>query len=300
MLSFDVRPDCARAKREAESKGTGYFVNVGNDFQLNRSLGDDQLFEFEQIGINESSADKIFERATEVAMKDNDGALAIHAPYSVSPRLMKMLKSFNSKRGRVTSLHLAETADEVEFVATGRGRMVDLLNYRVPKWEFHPAGVSPVEYVHSLGLLDEKTLCVHCVFVDDEDARIISESGSAVAVCLRSNLELSGELPPVDKFLKAGIRLLIGTDSTASAPDLDMFAEVGAFYSKFRNIMSPISVLSAATSDAAIFLGIENRYGSLSPGASSKVVYLPFDGKKEEVLEYLVSNPENKMTVGES
>ncbi len=302
MFSVDQRPECLSAKREAEEKGTCYFVNVGNDFELNRSLGDNQLFAFEQIGINDSSAAKIFDRSSELALR-KDGtstALAVHAPYSVSPRLMREIKLFNNRRGAVTSIHLAETADEVEFIKSGSGRMADLLNYRVGNWEFKAPGVSPVEYVDSLGLLDAKTLCVHCVHVDEKDIGIMKSRGSAVAVCLRSNLELSGIAPPVGKFLESGVRILIGTDSRASSPDIDMFAELAAFYTEFHGLMNPARVFGAATSDAAEFLGIEKQYGSITQGKRASIVYVPFDGKKEDAFEFLVTASNGKTTTVES
>ncbi|MCL5021033.1 MAG: amidohydrolase family protein [Bacteroidetes bacterium] len=302
MLSVDLLPDCSREKREAESKGTCYFVNVGNDFEMNMALGSNQLFEFEQIGINDSVAGKIFERSSGMLSTRNGipAALAVHAPYSVSPALMKRIKSFNNSRGSITSIHLAETSEEAEFVKSGTGRMADLLNYRVGSWEFEAAGVSPVKYADSLGMLDEKTLCVHCVFLDEDDINIMKKRGSAVAVCVRSNLELSGKTPPVGKFLENGLRVLIGTDSRASSPDIDMFSELAAFYSEFHGVISPEQVFRAATSDAAEFLGIAQDYGSISPGRKASIVYVPFEGRKENVYEYLVSASNDKTIMVES
>lgn len=297
MMSADVGPDCRRAKREAEEGGTGFFVNVGNDFDLNRSLGDNQLFAFEQIGINESSSEKIFARSREIVFAESRvrTALAVHAPYSVSPSLMKSIKSYNNLRGCVTSIHLSETVDEVEFVMSGTGRMTDLLNQRVGKWQFNPSGMSPVEYVDSLGLLDNRTLCVHCVFTDEKDLDIMSKRGSAVSVCVRSNRELSGHVPALEKFLQKGVRVLIGTDSLASSPDLDMFSEIAAFYSEFHGVVTPEQVFRSATYDAAEFLGIANSFGSISAGTIAALVYAPFDGKGEEVLEYLATGAQGKI-----
>lgn len=302
MLSVDQRPDCLRAKRLAEANGTGYFVNVGNDFDLNSSLGDNQLFAFEQIGINESSADKVLARSGELVEKESSvqTALAVHAPYSVSPVLMRGVKAFNNSRGAVTSIHLAETSDENEFVMSGTGRMADLLNYRVGKWEFDPRAGSSVRYVDSLGMLDEKTLCVHCVFVDEKDIETLSERKSSVAVCIRSNRELSGHVPPVEKFLKKGVRILVGTDSLASSPDIDMFSEISAFYSEFHDIVGPDRVFAAATCDAAEFLGISERYGSISPGKKGDIVYVPFDGSEKDVFEFIVADAHDKTRMVEA
>ncbi len=302
MMSVDILPECTRAKHDAESKGTGFFVNVGNDLGLNYALGSNQLLAFEQIGINETSAEKIFDRAGEMLAEKNGitSALAVHAPYSVSPALMKRIKSFNDGIGVVTSIHLAETPDEVEFVMSGTGRMADLLNYRVGKWKFNPPGTSPVRYVDSLGMLDEKTLCVHCVFLDESDIGILKQRGSAAAVCVRSNLELSGKLPPVGGFVKNGVKILIGTDSRASSPDIDMFSELSSFYSQFHDFLRPERVLAAATCDAAEFLGIEEDYGSISPGKKASIAFAPFEGRCEEVFEYLVTDAAGKTMMVES
>lgn len=296
MMSVDVGPDCHRAKREAEESGTGFFVNVGNDFDLNRSLGGNQIFAFEQIGINEFSSGKIFARSSEVASVESHvrTALAVHSPYSVSPSLMKSIKLYNNLRGSVTSIHLSETSDELEFVMSGTGRMTDLLNQRVGKWQFNPAGMSPVEYVDSLGLLDNRTLCVHCVFTNEKDLDLMSKRGSAVAVCVRSNRELSGHVPAVENFFQKRLRVLIGTDSRASSPDLDMFSEIAAFYSEFHSVVTPEQVFRSATYDAAQFLGIASTFGSISPGTAAALVYVPFDGRGDEVLEYLAADAQGK------
>ncbi len=282
--------ECGDAKKRAESQGTSFFVNVGNSLDVNNSLGTNQLFQYEQIGINSTSADTVFDHAAQnLALSKVDSALAIHAPYSVSPELMRKIKSYNNSSGHITSIHLAETPEELEFVRTGKGRMTDLLNKRVGKWSFTPAGVTPIEYVNSLGILDERTICVHCVFTDNDDINILRDRECAVSVCIRSNRELSGQLPPVAKLVKNGVRLLIGTDSTASSPSINMFEEVAAFFSEFGNVAEPSEILAMATSDAARFLGIESAYGSLKPGSRSSVVFLPFDGYESEAIEFVLS-----------
>jgi len=296
MLSDDLHIECSNAKRDAEERGTAFFVNVGNDYELNSSFGKNQLFQFEQIGINDSNADRIFSRAEPLVNQKKGGetALAIHAPYSVSPELMRKIKAYNNGRNSITSIHLAETSDEVEFIRTGKGRVLDLLNRRVGDWKFDVQGLSPVKYVDSLGILDEKTLCVHCVFVDDDDIKILRDRESAVAICVRSNRELSGKVPPVKKFVESGIKVLLGTDSKASSPDIDMFEEVATFYKEFHGFLDPARVFGMATSDAADFLSIDNSQGAIAPGKRASLVYVPFNGKVEDAFEFLATEAHGK------
>ncbi len=294
----DLSSECSKAKIEAEKSGTAYFVNVGNSWKLNRSLGKNQLFEFEQIGMNDTAADGIFDKAVSLAAGsvNSEVALGIHAPYSTSPSLMRQIKTYNNKRNAVTSIHLAETEDEAEFIRSGRGRMIDLLNARLGSgnWSFHGTALSPVEYIDSLGVLDEKTLCVHCVFVDEKDVAILKERKCAVVVCARSNRCLTGSIPNVSRFMKKGIRVLVGTDSIASSPDIDMFEELSAFYSEFHGLCSPSAVFRMATTDASDFLDINNSYGEIAGGKRAPVVFSPFAGKIEDAFEYLATEAGGK------
>lgn len=294
----DLSSECSKAKREAEKSGTAYFVNVGNYFKLNRSLGKNQLFEFEQIGINDAVADSIFEKAVSLASGSGNPevALGIHAPYSTSPSLMRHIKTYNNKRSAVTSIHLAETEDEVEFIRSGRGRMIDLLNARLgpSNWSFSGTGLSPVEYVDSLGVLDKKTLCVHCVFVDEKDMAILKKRKCAVVVCVRSNRCLTGSIPNVSEFVKKGIRVLLGTDSKASSPDIDMFEEMSVFYSEYHSLCNPSTVFRMATTDASDFLDINGAYGEIAAGKRAPVVFAPFAGKVEDAFEFLVTEAGGK------
>jgi cytosine/adenosine deaminase-related metal-dependent hydrolase len=294
----DLSLECSRAKSEAERLGTSYFVNVGNDFGINGKLGKNQLFQFEQIGINDAVAESIFQKALSHVSGGNGTAisLAIHAPYSTSPSLMKKIKTYNNDRGSITSLHLAETEDEVEFIMSGKGRMVDLLNARLGagNWSFKGTGLSPVEYVESLGLLDEKTLCVHCVFAGEKDLKILKKRRCGVAICVRSNRDLTGSIPDISKFVKNGVKILLGTDSKASSPDLDMFAEMSAFYEESHRFLDPSDVLRMATTDASDFLGVSDRYGEIAPGKISPVVHVPFAGKAEDAFEFLVTDAKGK------
>ncbi len=304
-LGEDMTAECAGAKREAENSGTGYFVNVGNDFRLNQSLGKNQHFQFEQIGINDAAAENIFQKASSLLFSASniDAALGIHAPYSTSPSLMKKIKSFNNGNGKITSIHLAETADEIEFIRFGKGRMVDLLNSRMGagNWTIPPeiilkmgSGQTPVSYADSLGILDRKTMCVHCVFVEDGDLDILRNRGCKVVVCVRSNRNLGGVVPNVRKFKEQGIGLLLGTDSRASSQDLNMFAEMSAFYGEFHDSFGPSDVFRMASSDPADFLGLSGLYGRIAAGKSGTAVYVPYSGKVEGAFEFLVSEAAGK------
>ena len=92
-------------------------------------------------------------------------------------------------------------------------------------WPRLASGATPVRYLHDLGVLDARPLLVHAVHVCDEDIGLIAATGCSVVHCPRSNTALSCGRMPVERFIEAGVRLYLGTDSCASSPDLDVRKE---------------------------------------------------------------------------
>jgi 5-methylthioadenosine/S-adenosylhomocysteine deaminase len=89
-------------------------------------------------------------------------------------------------------------------------------------------GCTPIKKMEKLGLLDEKTLLAHCVWVSDEDIDILAKNNVSVAHCPLSNLKLGSGIAPVAKMLAAGVNVAIGTDGAASSNRLDVW-EAGKF-----------------------------------------------------------------------
>ena len=100
-----------------------------------------------------------------------------HAPYTVSAKLIKEIKKYCTLKKGVFTIHCAESEEEVEFLKTGSGGLAELLKERGRLSKgFTPPGLSPVEYLHALGVLDESTLLVHCVCVSERDVEHIKKS----------------------------------------------------------------------------------------------------------------------------
>jgi cytosine/adenosine deaminase-related metal-dependent hydrolase len=93
-----------------------------------------------------------------------------------------------------------------------------------------------------------------------------------VVVCPRTTQLISGLLPPLALFRRAGIRLAIGTDSRASNPDLSLLAECRTLVA--AGLASPTEVLTMATRNGAWGLMQERRCGVLHPGRRADLVIL--------------------------
>lgn len=222
-----------------------------------------------------------------------------HSPYTVAPLLIQAIKSFNKRKKRIFSIHCAESPEEIEFLKTGKGPILALLKER-GQWNesFIPPGVSSVKYLHSLGVLDENTLLVHAVCVDEEDLEIIKKTGAKVCFCPRSNLFTGVGLPKVLKFLNAGIEACVGTDSLASNDKLSIWEELKTLYLFFPQI-SPEILLKMATFWGAKTLGF-NNLGAIGEGYLVNFIGLELSEEPSEnirkLLEFLITK-EKKIKV---
>ncbi len=205
-------------------------------------------------------------------------SLSAHSPYTVSPLLLQAIKAWTRSRRSIFSIHVAECPEEVLFLKEGSGPIRFLLEER-GQWNpsFRPPEMSPVAYLHSLGLLDQRTLCVHVVQVDLEDLELISRTGASVCLCPRSNTFLGVGLPPVERFLALGIRPALGTDSLASNDRLSIFAEM-ATVARFFPRIPPEEIIKMGTIYGARALGLERDWGSLEQGKRATFLSLRIDG----------------------
>lgn len=91
---------------------------------------------------------------------------------------------------------------------------------------FERHGMSPTEYLDSLGLYDFGGGGYHCVWFSERDIEIFAEKGLWAVTCPCSNAKLASGIAPLERFEKRGVRLAVGTDGPASNNAQDMFREM--------------------------------------------------------------------------
>jgi cytosine/adenosine deaminase-related metal-dependent hydrolase len=206
-------------------------------------------------------------------------AVAGHALYSTSGELMRAAKAAstaaNNGRGLPFSLHLAEHAEEDAILLTGQSPFLDLLRERKVISDYAAPGERPVPLAAALGLLDEKTLCVHCVTVNDADIALIAQSRASVCLCPRSNEHIGVGQAPLEKFLEAGVNVCLGTDGLCSNVDLDPYAELAWLGARQGQGLSLCQGLALITANPARFFGLGERLGSLAPGREARFSVVP-------------------------
>jgi aminodeoxyfutalosine deaminase len=249
----------------------------------------------EILGFNVTSLDVALEPTGYPSFIDNAChshalSLAAHAPYSTSPGLIQAVKGWDRDRCLPFSIHAAETREELEFLQDGTGffrELLPTLGRWVPAWQ--APGMSPVAYLDHLGVLDELTLLVHAVHLDESDWSTVAQRGCSVCFSPRSNAHLQVGRPSIETAVELGIPMALGTDSLASNRDLNLFHEAAYVLDHFP-LLSPQQVLHMATLGGARVLLQDQDFGSIETGkrAALLAVQLPHDTTSQELMATVI------------
>jgi len=186
-------------------------------------------------------------------------SLFCHAPYTCGPETLQWVKRLCREHEILFQLHLSETAAEVSHL-------------------INTYGVRPAFYLDRLGILDDKTLCAHGVWLDDDEIELLARRRVGISHNVESNMKLASGVAPVPAMLRAGSRVALGTDGCASNNDLDLFSEmdkVAKLHKVFQYdpvVCSAPDVLKMATINAASVLGWQDKIGSLEVNKQADIV----------------------------
>ena len=208
--------------------------------------------------------DRYLEKGIEVHERFADDPLvrsawAPHSPYTVSDGPLERIRELAEELDIPVHIHVHETAHEVESARAENGER-------------------PLERLDRLGLLGPRLIAVHMTQLEDGDFDHLAERGAHVVHCPESNLKLASGLCPVDRLLRAGASVAIGTDGAASNNDLSMFGEMRTASLLAKSVAGYPSVLPAAqalelaTLGGARALGMEGSIGSLEAGKEADAV----------------------------
>jgi 5-methylthioadenosine/S-adenosylhomocysteine deaminase len=183
-----------------------------------------------------------------------------HSPYTCSPETLVKAKAYCRENRILYFIHVSETQWEVDEIK-------------------NRYGTTPVRHLNQLNLLDEMTVVIHGVWVDEAEIEILAKRNTGVVVCTESHMKLASGIAPLPDYLQSGVRVALGTDGAASNNDLDLFGEMAttARLHKVRRadptILDAAVILNLATEGGARLLGWDD-VGLLQPGYRADVILL--------------------------
>lgn len=171
--------------------------------------------------------------------------LGFHAEYTCSRELLEKIAQLAHKYKAPVFTHLAETEGEVA------GCM-------------ERYGMTPMAFLDSLGMFDYGGGGYHCVHMTANDIAIMQRKGLFAVTNPGSNTKLASGIAPINDFLKAGVRVAIGTDGPSSNNCLDMFREMflvtglAKLKEKDASAVPAMEVLKMATVNGAHAMGLDD------------------------------------------
>ncbi|MDP2157643.1 MAG: amidohydrolase [Nitrospirota bacterium] len=185
-------------------------------------------------------------------------SIADHSAYACSPETLKKSKALADRHDVLLQIHLSETEWEVNEILSRYGRR-------------------PVAHLDALGLLDERLITAHCVWLEPDEITMLAKSKTSVSHCIESNLKLASGIAPVVKMLNAGVRVSFGTDGAASNNDLSILSEMSTAAKVHKALSGDPTALSAkqallmGTRHGAEAIGLGSLCGSLEKGKSADI-----------------------------
>jgi 5-methylthioadenosine/S-adenosylhomocysteine deaminase len=192
-------------------------------------------------------------------------AVAPHSIYTCSQKTLQDSAALARKYRAPILIHVAEMKKELD----------DSLKQN---------GLTPVQYLETIGILGPDVLAAHCIFVDEKDRKILADRQVGCAHNPSSNMMLASGVAPVVEERAAGIAVGLGTDGPAgSNNDLDLMEEMD-LAAKLQKItkMDPRalgakSVVEMATIEGARALHMEKEIGSLEAGKKADIILISLD-----------------------
>jgi len=187
--------------------------------------------------------------------------MAPHAPYTCSPEFITQIIEKADELSVPLHIHMSETAFEVAQ------------NER----EY---GLRPVAHLEKLGMFSRPTLLAHAVHLTDEEIDVLAKYQVKVSHNVISNLKLASGVAPVPKMLEKGVSVSLGTDSSASNNNLNLFEELKLAAILHKGVNNdPVAVpadtaLRMATLNGADGVFQADTLGSIEVGKQADLIVL--------------------------
>jgi 5-methylthioadenosine/S-adenosylhomocysteine deaminase len=192
-------------------------------------------------------------------------ALAPHAIYTVSEESLGWIAELSAERDLPVQIHLSETEGEVQ----------DCLAQH---------GARPAFYLDRLGLLTERTVLAHGVWLDPEELALLAERGATVVTNPVANMKLAvGGVFPFPAARAAGVAVGLGSDGAGSNDSLDLLADLKAFALAQKHAAADPTAIDAGEAWAVATGALAPRLGATGLEAGAPADFLLLDPRSPEL-----------------
>ena len=235
----------------------------------------DLMLLHEVIGFSEprsqSAFDAVMDRLNSFdTQSDVQPGISPHAPYTVHPKLLDRIVAYSAEHRTLLAMHVAESQEELQLLRDGDGALRDLLEER-SMWDATAIarGSRPLDYLRRLAKADH-ALVVHGNYLDAEELQFLGNHRERLSLvyCPRTHEFFDHTTYPLQQALSLGVRVVLGTDSRASNPDVILWEEM-RYVAKHHAGVSAERILRMGTLDGARGLRCDDRAGSLICGKSA-------------------------------
>lgn len=142
-------------------------------------------------------------------------------------------------------------------------------------------GTTLTAHMDKLGLVNERFVVAHGVWLDGDDMKRLGDRGASVSHNPGSNMRLGNGLADVRGMLDAKVNVGVGTDGANCSDNLNMYEamRLASFASKVQGPdvekwLTTDEAFRAATEGSARALGMEKQIGRIAKGYKADIVFL--------------------------
>jgi len=209
-------------------------------------------------------------------VESRNRGISPHAPYTVSPQLLRDLVERAHLQNLPMAMHIAESREELQLLRDGTGPFQLLLEER-SMWdpEAIPRGSTPFDYLCMLANAP-RSLVIHGNYLEDDELQFLATHKDRMSLiyCPRTHAYFGHSPYPLTKALELGVRIALGTDSRASNPDLNLLSEM-RFVAQSHPQIDPYEIIRMGTLAGAEALGREDDVGSITSQKTANLVAVP-------------------------
>lgn len=203
--------------------------------------------------------------------------VAPHAPYTCDDDFLRASASLAHHLGVALHIHASENKAQTDASLAKRG-------------------ITPIEVLERVGILDGGTIIAHACGVMPDDIERMAAANVGVATCPKTYLKLGMDITPVPYLRQAGIPVGLGTDGAVSNNTLDLFEamRLTAMLQKDRardpEVLPIAEALAIATRDSARVIGMAGEIGSVEAGYLADLIVVDLSGLHHQPLHSITTS----------